>query len=506
MMFGFYDKANLGGLNEDDLANIKHLTATNPDLMPPSRAASLIDRDRTAKQKVKNDTSEREFREVTQARATALAIAGNVGEIKEETVTIGGKTITLTAKAQQQRAADDVWARYTQIYSTPQEQIEAFSATGLSYMPDVLKRQATAATNQLMGHAAKLELGEVDKPGEKDTTEYFGKNVTEFYSWFRSASEGGSATTLRRLFDNQAEFDIYQDSLLAEQYGGVTEATALLNSFTIHSKQQGNREATTIPFTEENTTNVMEKIDGYKVGSTINDVVARGAIRLLAYRAYMTGVPPNSLEDTVVKKLEGRYAIINDAFVPTNGNQINPAILAALNYKLETWSEKNKSDIGDSKMTFVPVIDKPDQWMIVSADTLDQKSSSRFIFGRDEMLAEYEAHRLELLVLKGENRRYQAKQYEDLTGGREGTKGRYSGQVDEQIDLAKDPDSKRNVPVPRSRPTPEEEAENAKRESRGGPGMLKRFKEDAENMRQGLGGPPKLDPPFPKDPRSRGAR
>lgn len=441
MMLGLYDKANVGGLNDDDLDNIKHLAATNPDLMPPSRAASLIDRDRTAKQKVKDDTSEREFREVTQARATALAIAGNAGEIKEETVTIGGKTITLTAKAQQQRAADDVWAHYAQIYSTPQEQIEAFSATGLSYMPDVLKRDAAAATNQLRGHVAKLELGEVDEPGEKDTAAYFGENVSEFYSWFRSASEGGSATTLRRLFDSQAEFDIYQDSLLAEKYGGVTEATALKNSFAIHSKQQTNPRATELPFTEDNITDVLKNIDGYKVGDTVNDVVARGAVRFLAYRAYMTSVPPNKLEEAVAKKLEGRFAIINDTFVPTNGNQVNPDILGALEYKLKTWSEKNKIDIGDSKMTFVPVIDSPDQWMIVSADTLDQKSRSRFIFDRDTLLTEYKAHQLQLNVEDGVNRRGQAKLFEDLTGVGGGTRPRGT----KSVPRVNDPDYDKDI-------------------------------------------------------------
>jgi len=445
MMFGLYDKANSGGLNEDDLDNIKYLAATNPDLMPPSRAASLIDRDRTAKQKVKNDHLEKEFRERAQARATDFALAGDAKNIEDVSFNVGGKTITLTAKALQQRAANDVWAHYTQIYSTPQEQLAAFSRTGLSYMPDVLKRDAKAATNQLRGHVAKLELGEVDKPGETDTTAYFGENVAEFYSWFRSASEGGSAATLRRLFDSQAEFDLYQDSLLAEQYGGVSESTALLNSFIINSKQQANPRATELPFTEDNITDVLNNIDGYEVGDTVNDVVARGAVRFLAYRAYMTGVPPDSLEDTVVKKLEGRYAIINDAFVPTNGNQVNPEILKALNYKLEKWTEEHKDTIGGSKMTFVPVIDKPDQWMIVSADTLDQRSESRYIFGRDEMLAEYKAHRGEERVAENKRQTKQKALQESIDGQGKYVPPRYRSGQGKLVPRVNDPDYDKDI-------------------------------------------------------------
>jgi len=456
MMLGLYTKANVGGLNDDDLNNIKYLAATNPDLMPPSRAASLIDRDRTAKQKVKNDTSEREFREVTQARATALAIAGNAGEIKEETVTIGGNTITLTVKAQQQRAANDVWAHYAQIYSTPEEQWAAFSKTGLSYMPDVLKRQAKAATNQLMGHVAKLELGEVDEPGEKDTAEYFGKNVSEFYSWFRSASEGGSATTLRRLFDSQAEFDIYQDSLFAEQYGGVTEATALKNSFAVHSKKANNPPTTDLPFTADNTTNVLKNLDGYEPGEMINEVVASAAVRFLADRAYTLGAPANSLEDIVAKKLEGRFAIINDAFVPTNGNQVNPDILGALEYKLEKWTEENKGTIGGSKMTFVPVIDSPDQWMVVSADTLDQRSESRYIFDKDTLLSEYKTHIAEERVAENKRETEQKARQESIDGQGEYVPGRHSSQTD-FMEKQADPDTAQELAPVLPRPRPDEE-------------------------------------------------
>jgi hypothetical protein len=443
MMLGYYGKAYRGGLNDDDLANIDQLVVR--ELLPASTAASLKNRDRVAKQKVQNNYLEKEVREGARANAKTLALAGDAGDIKDVSVVIGDKTITLTAKALQQGAADDVWAHVTQIYSTPQEQIEAFSATGLSYVPDVLKRQATAATNQLRGHAAKLQLGEVDEPGEKDTAAYFGENVSEFYSWFRSASEGGSATTLRRLFDSQAEFDIYQDSLFAEQYGGVTEATALKNSFAVHSKKANNPPTTDLPFTADNTTNVLKNLDGYEPGKMINEVVASAAVRFLADRAYTLGAPANSLEDIVAKKLEGRFAIINDAFVPTNGNQVNPDILGALEYKLEKWTEENKGTIGGSKMTFVPVIDKSDQWMIVSVDTLDQRSESRYIFGRDEMLAEYKAHRGEERVAENKRQTKQKALQESIDGQGKYVPPRYRSGQGKLVPRVNDPEYDKDI-------------------------------------------------------------
>ena len=151
------------------------------------------------------------------------------------------------------------------------------------------------------------------------------------------------------------------------------------------------------------------------------------------------------MEDIVAKKLEGRFAIINDVFVPTNGNQINPDILGALEYKLKTWSEKNKIDIGDSKMTFVPVIDSRDQWMIVSADTLDQKTESRFIFDKDTLLNEYKTHTAEERVAENKRRTEQKARQESIDGQGEYVAPRMRSGQGKLVPRVNDPDYDKDI-------------------------------------------------------------